>query len=802
MTYVFREETLTQAIAALRLGASLIITAPAGSGRTSFLGALAELLSDAAIPSLTFRAADIHTPEQVADAPIGTVALIDAFEQAGPHLLAGVRGRIAASSPCVVVVDPSNQDSPLAAALSELDLESDSGRTLLDAFHSIDLRPLAPGEIERLIHARSDFTIDATVAAAIVELAKGRPGWALDLLKLAREGGLVTFPRPNVARDQFLERSSTALSSVARVVGAVPPEVASAAVTLAAVEPMDLAGIEDLVGTATAAVLIRRGVLLQDQNRALLYVPRVMAAALAGDASPSHVDRFELALQRRLLTKAALGFPLTESEALFCSRAFPEGSSEAGPLPHEQRAALVQHSIAKLAVFGEEGLARSLLLRAGGGHVAGDGLAHAAVLSTLVGAGAGLSALERLPATQDPPALLARAYLRSRLNELAPSGADPFAASTEPSPASDDVRIVLSLWNTRTPDSLDSGHLRHLASTTPDSHVGLLATTLADLEDVWAGHVPAASWLSGDRPLPTSSAYSVEQLQHVASAMLLAQCLAALLAGQFHARIDEFQELAARGPLREYHVRWMRHFSAAATALACGDGPRAVTEWERFLACAPRIIPLRLQHRLDETHATLLSVVTREHVIPSRAGPLSDIVHYLACADRLRPEQQPPPSAEQREPTLPLLRLRAAHLRAAAAENPLELVRIAEQLRALEKWAPAAAAFGQARDIYLRRRSVGGAQLCDEHLQWVEARVSQLMPWYRQGTLPTGGYTPLTPRERETAALAATGLSNQQIALRLHCSVRTVESHIAQARAKLGAVSRRDLAGFALLRAG
>ncbi|HVE96629.1 MAG TPA: helix-turn-helix transcriptional regulator [Pseudonocardiaceae bacterium] len=57
----------------------------------------------------------------------------------------------------------------------------------------------------------------------------------------------------------------------------------------------------------------------------------------------------------------------------------------------------------------------------------------------------------------------------------------------------------------------------------------------------------------------------------------------------------------------------------------------------------------------------------------------------------------------------------------------------------------------------------------------------------------------LTTREREIVTLAAGGLSNRQIADRLVVSVRTVESHLYRACAKLGTSDRAELA--ALLRA-
>lgn len=52
----------------------------------------------------------------------------------------------------------------------------------------------------------------------------------------------------------------------------------------------------------------------------------------------------------------------------------------------------------------------------------------------------------------------------------------------------------------------------------------------------------------------------------------------------------------------------------------------------------------------------------------------------------------------------------------------------------------------------------------------------------------------MSPREAEVAELAATGLTNRQIAATLHLSPRTVEQHVARAVRKLGISSRQGLA--------
>lgn len=55
---------------------------------------------------------------------------------------------------------------------------------------------------------------------------------------------------------------------------------------------------------------------------------------------------------------------------------------------------------------------------------------------------------------------------------------------------------------------------------------------------------------------------------------------------------------------------------------------------------------------------------------------------------------------------------------------------------------------------------------------------------------------PLSDREREVAALGRDGLTNREIAARLHLSVRTVENHMSQVLRKLGARTRADLRGW------
>ena len=62
--------------------------------------------------------------------------------------------------------------------------------------------------------------------------------------------------------------------------------------------------------------------------------------------------------------------------------------------------------------------------------------------------------------------------------------------------------------------------------------------------------------------------------------------------------------------------------------------------------------------------------------------------------------------------------------------------------------------------------------------------------------LPKGPYGEFTARENDVAELATLGLTNAAIGERLGISARTVESHLAQVRAKLGVRTRAEVAAW------
>ncbi|MEU0131328.1 LuxR C-terminal-related transcriptional regulator [Streptomyces sp. NPDC006289] len=106
---------------------------------------------------------------------------------------------------------------------------------------------------------------------------------------------------------------------------------------------------------------------------------------------------------------------------------------------------------------------------------------------------------------------------------------------------------------------------------------------------------------------------------------------------------------------------------------------------------------------------------------------------------------------------------------------------------------------GEARDAVLRALPVGRAET------WLQA--GREMPWRQALCLALGdepaqsrterAVHPLSRREQDVAALVVEGLTNRQIAARIHVSVRTVETHIRHIRTTLGLRSRAHIAAWA-----
>ncbi|WP_343243675.1 LuxR C-terminal-related transcriptional regulator [Streptomyces sp. SID13726] len=94
------------------------------------------------------------------------------------------------------------------------------------------------------------------------------------------------------------------------------------------------------------------------------------------------------------------------------------------------------------------------------------------------------------------------------------------------------------------------------------------------------------------------------------------------------------------------------------------------------------------------------------------------------------------------------------------------------------------------REAYDRALSVGSGH------DSPRTAIDQALDPGAQPVAQDAGPDPLTPRELEVALLVAQGMSNRQIATRLVLSLRTVDFHVANIRAKLGFRTRTQIAGW------
>jgi DNA-binding NarL/FixJ family response regulator len=119
-------------------------------------------------------------------------------------------------------------------------------------------------------------------------------------------------------------------------------------------------------------------------------------------------------------------------------------------------------------------------------------------------------------------------------------------------------------------------------------------------------------------------------------------------------------------------------------------------------------------------------------------------------------------------------------------EHALTLLALGTALRRAGRRADARAPLREAFELARRCGAARTARRAGEELQATGETVRRYTPI---------GVESLTPSERRVAELAASGMTNRQIAQSLFVTVKTVEAHLSAAYHKLDIKSRRQLAG-------
>lgn len=139
----------------------------------------------------------------------------------------------------------------------------------------------------------------------------------------------------------------------------------------------------------------------------------------------------------------------------------------------------------------------------------------------------------------------------------------------------------------------------------------------------------------------------------------------------------------------------------------------------------------------------------------------------------------------------PMGAARAAHTCALAAEDPRELEQLGADFGRMGAHLLAAEASADAAMAWKRRGDARKATAAGQRAVWLAARCPGSATPALQRSEPRAA---LTAAELEAARLAATGLTNRQIAERAVVSVRTIENRLQAVYTKLGLEGRSGLA--------
>lgn len=796
----------------------ILLSGPSGSGKSHTLHELSRLLDAAGVDHFLVRHGDRDALARFEDAARDRLYLFDGLELADHEVLEALTAHIASGASGVSTIR-NDLEAPAHHKLMQLTLAETPGVSeVMARMRNFRVAPLTRAEAEEIASLRHSIVLDSVTLAATIDLSWGRPGWLLDLLQLAAAGKVRSDPHPSVAGLEVGELHLAVLRRVSRrselLLG---PEDVAAGIVLSELEPRTVNGASDLVGSRAVTALIEARMLVESpRDPRLLGVPEIYGAVLRHQVDPVLLREAQQLATAQLLAQESLGIPLPDREAAFCARTPRHRAIDHEPdRPAESeaqlrtRARLLGDFASTLISFGRPE-ARDLLLRA---HDAGalDGLSRLRATVVLSGPLEGLRALRAAPQRREPeasppshssPPSLEEYGVEFLHRQLASEVDTARQLADHPREALraelSRAVLVFERWNDMRPLGEDAAELLEIARSHPVAEVSLLAEQLLALEYVRHGFAvpPSTSRDLGERTdrIAALALGGRTELRDLLAAAAVAEGIITLLSAENISEGEMLHEIASRLPGTAYHELWVQHLLSALTALAAGSIGRAAQEWLGFERRIPRFLPLRLRVVISAIGAELQD----PGVTPvEQRDPAHQLLAYFRGAldtmDTTGPMRDDGLPRERDAEPLPALRLAMAHLEALEAQNPSALLRVAEELGRRELWAPTAYALQAARSIFLRRRASGSVTRCDERLHRLEASVRERVPWFAMSSLPAAPRTRLTKRELDAAHLASAGLSNRQIAERIRCSARTVESHLASARAKLGASSRSEL---------
>lgn len=850
-----RRAEIERVLAAVAAGRSVLVVGFAGDGMITLAQAVATTLGEARAPRLlnASQHTDLRELESFLADP-SAPGVIHGADQLPEAAVAAVDAAVnVPGRPMVYVVDGDvlrasrKRPSSVAAVLAR----AWSG----DGMARVDLAPLTYDEILTLVtSAIEPGTLDDLQLHTLAALAGGQPLVATDLAAEASADPHRVphrYPRPGIDTVTF---GSRALLRVSRRYTDLDTELVLAARRLSALSPLHTSTSSRLFGEQVLAQLLslRLAFEVEEAGETLIAVSPLHGAGLAAIClSEPHDDE---SYRRSLAALWRAGYPLSEAavfeiahrvvksdlpvdrdEAVLLLKAARISNRLGDPL----EAGILRRAAERLAdldpdllaqarqqqlrtemLLGRHDLARQTAVRAlteAGENASLDLLYYASVAASWadeppqwwIDAMRSSAAARHIGAAQ-----VLRAYV-GHFEDLDQMVGDLRGVADDPA-ARPEMRLLaltylcvtdLNAGNVETLERLITVGLQNATLVTsaqqgPSSDIGLGCAAFFLLVST------GAAALSGIEPTRTENV--VRRTLEIATGVArragwhVTMC-ASWMAGLMRSLQGDHQSAGldydeSQRALRPAHFPIMWTVNVSVSAYLQRVAGREAVSFSPLSAAAM----LRSSRSRQLTLGGLVSDATGDdQALLSSALP-AWAARMLLAARMTRGSMSPTEAVRVLE-TLPATTLPAAlaqerHLRAAASQVPDEFLAAGRQLAALGFTAMARHAFAHARALFLGRRSAGKAAEAGEGLAALDATVRPKPTSTEQTNVETPQLSAvrLTERELQVCRLISEGLTNVQISKQLVLSVRTVESHVLQSRAKLGAPRRRDIPALLL----
>ena len=854
-----RPAVLAEVTDALAAGRNVVLTGPAGMGKTWLAkAAVAGAESAGRRAKVTFGTASAR------DLPLAALApLLSGTEIAAENgvLLARARETIAAglaaSGTTLVLVDEADLIDGLSALLLR-HLVDDHGLQVIlvardaadlpaalrnfaddDNLLRVELQPLDVAGTTTLIEGTLDGQVSARAAARLHTLSRGNPLVLQEILRVAVANQTVRQNRGVWQLDGSLPADARVAELVSLRLGALDDHGREALELVALSEPLEFDALLGFASPAVVEHLERHGLIdvngLGDRQRVSLAHP-LYGEWLQSALPASRRRRLAAALveihERRNGSSRAdpLRIALLRIEAGLATD--PTMLLEAGRAATRHDAALA-HTLLRAAVAAGGGVgarlalaevlavshpaqSQELLAELAKEELPDDAAMAVTALSALATTLAGDDPSELWELVGDvraapPPIQLAAAaaYLlggnaREAVEISVPLAVHPMLPSA--------ARWRAALWSVA--GMATTGQL--------DAAIELCERTFAELGDEpdGGGFDVAALWsaviLAHERrgDLPRADALARQVLEQPGAddddraRPRMLQCMArvALLRGEPTVAARQMRDvLADLGGADEVFTAW--NLSLLAVADAMRGRPDLAAQSLREMDAAPHDLAV---YRPEQEYSRSQVLAYAGDLAAARTAAID------AAAMATSMGQQPIAllawGAVARYGD-PRAALDGAHVAAASVDGPLaqtlceqvdafaagdasELIRVGDLLAGLGFRPFAAESYAAAAAVAGRRGDARAGTQAEERLRLVLASGEEIpVP----GTSMRGAARTLTVRERDVAALASAGLADRAIAQRLGVSVRTVQTHLAHVYAKTHTSGRRELADLLAL---